>query len=155
MFGFNKLKRQISELNANNLALQNEIADYKLANQKLEREDEAYRLSLGEKEAKIIELNLEITRLNNEVDTINNSIVEYKIIDTLYESSDDVVNFGLDLILEQKIQAVKDDLIEGIKQDIVITPKKDIDDEEKPYILLEGKINIFLNNPTTLEEKES
>jgi len=75
MFGYNKLKRQILELTTKNSMLNNEILDYRNINQKLVRGDEAYRISIAEKEVEIVELKRVIDEQNKTIDSVNDKFI--------------------------------------------------------------------------------
>ena len=150
MFGINKLKKQISELLTKNSMLNDEILDYRTINQKLVREDEAYRISLGEKEAKIVELNNEITEYkrvieeqNKTIDSINDKFITNSLIRTIYKDSEGVELLGLDRVQEQTVQELKEDLVVSLEEYVTVTTESLVDEDEKDYLLLTASINIF------------
>lgn len=160
MFGYNKLKKQISELTTKNSMLNDEILDYKTINQKLIREDEAYRISLGEKEAKIVELNAKLLNLdaeiteykrvieeqNKTIDSVNDKFINYTVVGTIYKTSEEVELLTLDVVQEQTVQEVKEKLSEMLHECMVVTTTNAIDDEDKEYLLIEASINVLKNN---------
>ena len=150
MFGINKLKKQISELLTKNSMLNDEILDYRTINQKLVREDEAYRISLGEKEAKIVELNNEITEYkrvieeqNKTIDSINDKFITNSLIRTIYKDSEGVELLGLDRVQEQTVQELKEDLVVSLEEYVTVTTESLVDEDEKDYLLVKASINIF------------
>lgn len=138
MFGINKLKREISELTAKNSMLQNEILDYRTINQKLVREDEAYRRILAEKEVDIIDLQ---TRLGN----LQKKLFSNTLVDTIYKDSEEVELLGLDIVQEQKVDLLKDNLLTSLKPNVIVTTEVLTDEDDKEYLLLKASINTVVN----------
>ena len=144
MFGYNKLKRQILELTTKNSMLNNEILDYRTINQKLVREDEAYRISIAEKEVEIVELKRVIDEQNKTIDSINDKVVEFSATLTIYKDSEEVELLGLDKVQEQTVEETKERLLEMLNCEYMITTTESlVDEDEKDYLLIKSSINIL------------
>jgi len=143
MFGYNKLKRQILELTTKNSMLNNEILDYRNINQKLVRGDEAYRISIAEKEVEIVELKRVIDEQNKTIDSVNDKFITNSLIRTIYKDSEGVELLGLDKVQEQTVQELKEDLVVSLEEYVTVTTESLVDEDEKDYLLLTASINIF------------
>jgi len=143
MFGINKLKQQILELTTKNSMLNDEILDYRNINQKLVREDEAYRISIAEKEVEIVELKRVIDEQNKTIDSVNDKFITNSLIRTIYKDSEGVELLGLDKVQEQTVQELKEDLVVSLEEYVTVTTESLVDEDEKDYLLLTASINIF------------
>jgi len=143
MFGINKLKQQILELTTKNSMLNNEILDYRNINQKLVRGDEAYRISIAEKEVEIVELKRVIDEQNKTIDSVNDKFITNSLIRTIYKDSEGVELLGLDKVQEQTVQELKEDLVVSLEEYVTVTTESLVDEDEKDYLLLTASINIF------------
>jgi hypothetical protein len=146
MFGINKLKKQILELTTKNSMLNDEILDYRTINQKLVREDEAYRISIAEKEVEIVEYKRVIEEQNKTIDSVNDRVVEFSATLTIYRNSEEVELLGLDRVQEQTVQELKENLLLALDEYIVVTTESLVDEDEKDYLLLTASINVLKNN---------
>lgn len=143
MFGINKLKKQISELLTKNSMLNDEILDYRTINQKLVREDEAYRISVAEKEVEIIEYKRVIEEQNKTIDSANDKFINNSLVGTVYKDSEVVELLGLDIVQEQTVESLKEHLLLSLEEYVTVTTESLVDEDEKDYLLVKASINIF------------